>query len=370
MANDRVRLPRSAGAETMRSVAAFNAELVVVARGSRGITQASLAEQMGWSQGKASKVEHGLTSIDEGEIRKLAAILDYPPSLFLVSSRAEGFGSCCEHHRKRSTTPLKLLNQLHDLINIWRIQIGALLRGIELPHDPTFPAMDVDEFDPETAAQSLRAAWRLPRGPVRDLAGAVERAGGIIMTTDFVTPKIDAVSQWPDGLPPLFFLNRSKPVDRWRFSLAHEIGHIVLHSIPSPNAEKEADRFAAEFLMPRDEIYDELRNLTIPAAARLKLKWRVAIQALIRRAKDLGAITAGRYKSLCVRVSQLGYRKSEPNPLVPEPPKMLRLIIDSYLKGKGYDINELSHVAMALPERFAEDFLRSGEEEATFRVIG
>jgi Zn-dependent peptidase ImmA (M78 family) len=262
-----------------------------------------------------------------------------------------------------------MLNRLHDEINIRRIQVGRLLRGVTLPHEPNIPQMDIDDYKiPEEVAKLLRAAWQLPRGPILNLIDAIERAGGIVVLCDLHTPKIDAVSQLATGLPPLLFLDRDKPMDRCRFTLAHEIGHVVMHTVPTPNAEKEADRFAAEFLMPEREITSDLKGLTIAKAANLKLKWRVSMQALIRRAKDVRAIDNGRYGSLSVRISQLGYRKDEPNPIKAETPKMLRGIIDLYLRDRGYSVKELSVVMLCLEDEFRREYLRE-ETDRGFRVF-
>lgn len=336
----------------------FNADILSVARGSRGLSQSELAARLKWSQGKASKVEHGMIELSEEEVCEVARVLNYPVDLFYQGDSIRGFGTCCLYHRKRTTTPTRTLNQLHDTINIRRIQISRLLRGVALPGEADFPSLDIDKYGtPETAAQMLRAAWQLPRGPIKNLSDAVESAGGIIVLMDLGAPKIDAVSQRAIGLPPIFFLDRNKPADRCRFTLAHEIGHIVMHQTPSSNAEEEADRFAAEFLMPEREIKADLRQLTIPRAAVLKLQWRVAMQAIIRRAKDTGAISAAAYRSLCVRISQLGYRKNEPNPIERETPKTFRRIVDLYLGERGYSVAEISSAMLSAEDEFRELYL-------------
>lgn len=349
-------------------MAQFNPQMLTLARGSRGLTQTAFAKQMSWSQGKASKVEHGLIELSESELESVATALLYPTELFYQGDSARGFGTCCLYHRKRTTTPVRALNKLHDTINIRRIQLARLIRGIALPNEPNFPALDIDEYEsPEQIAQLVRATWQLPRGPVRNLAEVIEAAGGLIVMMDLETPKIDAVSQRSPELPPIFFLDRSKPADRCRFTLAHELGHIVMHRTPTPNAESEADRFAAEFLMPAREIERDLLNLTIPKAAALKLQWRVAMQAIIRRARDTGKISQSKYQSLCVRISQLGYRKIEPNPIEPEPPKILRQIVEMYLNERKYSIAELSAATLCEEQEFRDAFLCS--EQPAFRVV-
>ena len=339
----------------------FNKEILIVARGCRGISQAEFAKKMSWSQGKVSKVEHGFLQVREDEAAKIAECLQYPVELFYEAAEVTGFGTCCQYDRKKLSTPVRKLNQLHDEINLRRIQISRLLRGVELPHELNFPDLDVDRYgSPEEVARLLRATWQLPRGPVRNLVDVVERAGGVVVMCDMPVATIDAVSQRSRGIPHLFFLDRTKSVDRSRFTLAHEIGHLVMHSIPTPEAEAEADRFAAEFLMPAREIAADLRDLTLPKAAQLKLKWRVSIAALIYHAKRIGAITDQRYKSLYVRLSQLGYRKNEPNPLQSEKPKMLRWVIDVYLKERRYSMAELSKAALAHEDQFRRDYFDSG----------
>lgn len=347
----------------------FNPEILTIARGSRGKSQADLALALNWSQGKASKVEHGMLQLSDDDVASVARELRYPVELFFQQDSVRGFGSCCQYHRKRATTPIKAINQLHDTVNIRRMQISRMLGSVTLPHEPNFPPLDIDEFDyPEQAAQALRAAWNLPRGPIDNLADAVEAAGGIVVLMDLNTPKIDAVSQRAPGLPPVFFLNRDIPADRCRWTLAHEIGHIVMHATPSPNAEEEADRFASEFLMPKREIAADLRRMTIPRAAALKQKWRVSMQALIRRAKDVGASSPSEYQSMCVRISQLGYRKQEPNPINAERPQILRMVIDIYLRDRGYSVNGLSAVALSTEDEFREVYL-ADQTQPQLRIV-
>ena len=90
--------------------------------------------------------------------------------------------------------------------------------------------MDLAEFGtPEKIATLVRQMWNLLPGPIGNLTRAIEAAGGLVLKCDFGTSKLDAFAQWPSGMPPLFFVNKSAPADRYRYTLAHEIGHIVMH---------------------------------------------------------------------------------------------------------------------------------------------
>ena len=113
-------------------------------------------------------------------------------------------------------------------------------------------------------AQSIRQLWLLPRGPVDDVTSLLETAGVIVIGFDFGTDLCDGFSQHgSDNLPPIIFTNTRQPKDRLRFSLVHELGHIVMHRLPNPNMEAEANRFAAEFLMPTSDITKDFYNLSL-----------------------------------------------------------------------------------------------------------
>jgi Zn-dependent peptidase ImmA (M78 family) len=232
--------------------------------------------------------------------------------------------------------------------------------------------MDVDDYEsPEKIAEFVRAAWQMPRGPIGNLISLVESMGAIVIPFDFGTDDVDAVGQWTWGLPPLFFLNSAAPTDRMRFSLAHEIGHIVMHRVPTPDLEKEADRFAAELLLPAADITDELRALTLQKAMRLKLRWRVSAQALITKAKTTKAVSDRKYASLYSYLSKLGYRKKEPFTLAPEVPTTLSRLVGLHISHLGYSLDDLCQIAFVSDEEFRLTYLgESNDPDKPLRFFG
>jgi Zn-dependent peptidase ImmA (M78 family)/DNA-binding transcriptional regulator YiaG len=330
----------------------FNPEMLRLARGSRPFTQSELAEQLGISQSKIAKWEDGLLVPSSPDVTRLAAILEFPDDFFFQPDRVYGFGSCCMYHRKRKSVPLKTLNLIHDRINVIRMHVSRLIRRTQLEPSLELPRLDIDEYgsSPERIAQVMRATWRMPSGPIKSLIYWVEAAGGIVIQMNMGTDRINAVSMWPPNLPPLFFINSKIPADRWRFTLAHEIGHLVMHQTPTPDAEREADRFASEFLMPSREIGPELSRLSLPIAARLKHRWRVSMQALIMKAKDTGQISPAKCKSLFSYMGKLGYRKVEPEMISPETPTTIRSIIKLHTETLGYSMEKVANVSLCLTE--------------------
>jgi Zn-dependent peptidase ImmA (M78 family)/DNA-binding Xre family transcriptional regulator len=348
----------------------INPAMLTLARESRGMTQGHLAAEVGVSQGKVSKFEGGMLAVPAAELERIARALDYPPDFFVQQDEVRAVGSGCQYHRKRQSMPVGELRAIHARMNVTRMQIARLLRGADVEAENRFPRIDVDECagGPAEIARLVRRDWGLPPGPVAHLVRSVEAAGGIVVWCDFGTRKLDAITQCVPGLPPLFFLNRACPVDRTRFSLAHEIGHVVMHRIMSEDGEKEADTFASEFLMPEVDVRGQLAKLTIPKAAILKTHWRVSIAALIRRGRDLGVITDSVYRRLYTEMTQAGYKTEEPNPLTAEGPTVLSDLVRVHLEDHAYSTKQLANLllttehnlfAQYLPER---TFLRLARE--------
>ena len=122
-------------------------------------------------------------------------------------------------------------------------------------------------------------------------------------------------------------LDLDKPGDRLRFSAAHELGHVLVHTESKPLSrevrEAEADTFASAFLLPREAMLDELSPaLTLAGYSRIKARWGVSMQAVIRRSFDLGVIDRDRYRSLQIQISSRGWRKDEPVDIPKETPAL------------------------------------------------
>jgi Zn-dependent peptidase ImmA (M78 family) len=141
-------------------------------------------------------------------------------------------------------------------------------------------------------------------------------------------------------------------------SVAHELAHLVLHAGKNRLGvdETEADEFAAEFLMPEAVMRSVLRTpVTLSALAEIKSVWRVSLQALIRRAKDLNIITDRQYRYLFEQLSSLGWRTIEPISIEPEKPRAIRQMAEM-LYGDPIDYRALAN-DMALTPEFVREAL-------------
>lgn len=159
-------------------------------------------------------------------------------------------------------------------------------------------------------------------------------------------------------MPPLFFVNASASGDRLRYSLSHEMGHIVMHEVHTEDMEREANRFAAEFLMPANDIRSSLDGLSLPKLATLKPYWKVSMAALLKRATDLKKITERQVRYLWMQMGRLGYRTREPAELeIPvEKPTTLRELFDVYTDELNYSIADLSNLLDVFEHHVRADY--------------
>ena len=347
----------------------INPEMIILAREAMGFTQSDLARETKTTQATISRYEAGTVDVPNEHLQALSRVLRSPSVLFFWE---EGlYSASCLYHRRRKQMPMKELKKIHAQVNVLRIQATRLLRYMEIESTYAFHRIDMQKSGgPAGAAAQLRRLWQLPTGPVRSVVGAIERAGGIIFHCPFDTVHVDGISQWPldaPDLPPVFFVNSKLPGDRQRLTLAHEIGHITLHHLPTDDPEREANEFAGEFLMPAKEIEDELTELTLPKAAALKSHWKVSMQALVFRSRQLGRISEERYTHLFTEMARKGYKKCEPVPLPAEIPSMLRELIRVHKTSSDQTETDLSTFMGMLEEDFRKTYWR---DLSGLRLVG
>ena len=287
-------------------------EAITTARRARGLTQAELADRVGITQAALSRYEHALRIPTEPVLAEIAEALGVTPDLLNRADRVEGVIAITAHMRRRATAKATIWHRLEAQLMLYRLHVKHLFDEIELRTSLTIPWLDPFDYDPATAARIIRMQWRMPSGPVRDLTGWMEKAGCTIFGSDFGTPSVDALSQW-SGPHPVVMINTAAPVDRMRFTLAHELGHLCMHSQGVPDdVEADANAFAAEFLMPEEMIRPQLHNLTTGRLHDLKRLWGVSMRALIERGYNLGTVSSRQRTYLYKRIGALGWRIREP----------------------------------------------------------
>ena len=355
--------------------------MLILARESRGITQAELATAMTQqaadsgpvSQGYVSRAEAGRLEVTGARLMLYASALRYPAEVLCTDPQLHGVGVGLVHHRKRASLGAPALRRIHAELALARMQTRALLALAGHEHRHRYHRIQVTDYDTASdAAMTVRAEWGLKAGAVPELVPLIEKAGGLVLVRDLGARELDAVTQWIDRDPPLFLINAHAPADRFRFSLAHELGHVFMHDEPGASTvqEKQADEFASELLMPADTVRADLKRgrLDLSRLLELKHRWGVSMAALLRRASTLGVISEWQYRNLMVEMSALGYRTQEPSDLVRERPRFVPELVAYLRHNRGHTLDHLTAVAGLLPDEFAQLYIDTPHSDAPIEV--
>jgi len=207
---------------------------------------------------------------------------------------------------------------------------------------------------PEDAARAVRQHWHFPPGPVPDITKAIEDAGVVVFDCHFDTRFFSGMSLPTQEINYVIFVNGNMPGDRMRFTLAHELAHIIMHQIPTPSMEEEADRFAAELLMPSHEVRSQFYKVSLERLAVLKRYWKVSMAALLQHARRLNRITEHKYRSLWTEMGKVGYRLQEPEELEipPDKPSLISELIELHHTKLGYTREDLSRLLGLFVEEY------------------
>jgi Zn-dependent peptidase ImmA (M78 family)/DNA-binding XRE family transcriptional regulator len=320
----------------------INLEILKLARESRGLSQKELSVLLGIEQGTLSKVENEFLSMDNELIDKIAIALDYPRDFFFQKWDVHLVSG---HYRKKISLPQKEVKKQQSRMTIVEWQLEKLLNSVELPTS-NLPNWDC-EYDgsPDMCANYVREYWKMPKGRIDNITQLVEANGVLVIAMDL--GEFDGFSMFSNSGVPVIFVNKNVPGDRFRFIVAHELSHLILHFAKKIDenrlTEDEAHLFASEFLIPSREIKPHLTKLTIEKLATLKSYWKVSMQAiLVKSFKQLSVISQDQYYYLWKQMSYLGYRKKEPILIARETPSLMNDIIGLHLNELGYTKSELS----------------------------
>src|SRR6185437_12290831 len=308
----------------------FLGERIRQAREIRGLTQEELANRIGCSQALVAQFEAGFKMPNNDFVESVVDATEFPIT-FLNEPPHPEFGIAEILLRAQRTAKRReILNTVRYAEHIHAIYASI---AAKLKHIPVRIPEVVDS--PKEAVKQVRKSLGLePNAPVADLTNVLERAGVRFVILPPL-PGRDAFCIWlradDEEIPIVAVAGGREDGDRYRLSVGHELGHLVMHRSflrkSNKEVEEEAWAFAAELLLPEGAMRDELiPPLTITTLARMKPRWGVSIAALIRRAYELNIVTKRQYHYLSHQMSALGYKTREPkNVDVPvEKPRLLR----------------------------------------------
>ncbi|WP_330474740.1 helix-turn-helix domain-containing protein [Terrabacter sp. C0L_2] len=304
----------------------IDTQRVQLLRSARGLTQTDLANALDVPSSTFARIENGRLEADESVIEVIARSLGCSPKvlttpIFDVLYTRPWLRAYADAPKK--TVDQYVADTLLAVENIDSLHLRRMPDRL-----PAFSGDPQDEADVDDFALEVRQAADVPmESGVPNVTRAAERLGCVVLPMDHELGKHLGLSTRVDDVPVIRVSRAGErvPGDRQRFTMAHELGHILLHSTcPPPDSseqareiEKQAHRFASAFLLPGDAFLEDLstargNRVTLSSLLALKERWGVAIKAMVVRLQQLGRIDSDQARSLYKQISARGWNTGEP----------------------------------------------------------
>lgn len=296
------------------------------ARKASGLSLRNLGEQIALSHAAVKKYEDNEVTPSSDVLIKLAKALHVKVEYFF---RPERFTLKNIQYRKHADMPARQLKEISAIV------LDQIERRVEL--ESLFPTPPVQTFsikklpkiinhidDVEKLADQIRSQWNLGSDPIPDLIDIFEENGIKVFGIDNKQySKFDGLYVKVNNMP-VFVVSNQSPGDRQRFTLAHELGHLLLENRigNTLNIESCCDRFAGAFLLPGQSLINVLgrrRNLIEPRElSLLKQEFGISMTCILHRADETGIISNTIHRQLRSEFNERGWSKNEPGEQYPK----------------------------------------------------
>lgn len=293
------------------------------------MTQKDVAEGLGVSPSLISRYERGKARPDSSFVLEVAEALGVRAESLLRSTYVEVTKPDFRAFQRLSKgEEASILARVGEWIERY-LELEQLVGSTpRFQFEPT----RVSSFtDIEEAAERLRNEWGLGVDPIDNLTESLEDKGVRVCPLE-ADADFDALTFWAEDDTPVIAVRKGVPGDRQRFSIAHELGHLVLR-VHRLDEEDAANRFAGAFLVPRENVIGELgehrKALNPHELHLLKHKYGLSMAGWVYRAKDVGVLSESGARKMWRLFSKNGWRRKEPGEFFEpeEPTRMKRLLL-------------------------------------------
>jgi Zn-dependent peptidase ImmA (M78 family)/DNA-binding XRE family transcriptional regulator len=334
------------------------ADRIRQARLAAGLTLGALGEKVGVSHTAIQKYEKGLLTPSSSQLLKLARACGIRTEYFFRTHTVEllqpefrklsTFGKTAQDALK-----IKVVELIEKRVEL----LGAFPESPLLTFAPPagLPERIESPEEIEAFSDQVRNAWLLGMNPIADLTDTLEGLGLLVIVVDEENPGfsgLTANARTDDGREyPIVAVSKRWPGDRQRFTLAHELGHLLLGGrlADGIDEEKACNRFAGAFLAPRVAVHQMLGQqrhaLEWQELYVLKHEFGLSMGGWLHRAKQCAVISDTAHLSMVKRFSAKGWRKIEPgDPLPQEHPRLFdqlvyRALAEQYIsEGKAAEL--------------------------------
>lgn len=266
------------------------------------------------------RYEKGEVVPDSEKIGWLSKAMSVSPDYFFRPTQVD-LGEV--EYRKLDKMPQKEAVAIKEKTKEYLSRYLELEEILGLPTSFVNPLADFDTVisyaQVNEAAKQLRDKWDLGLGPIFNIVELLEDKHIKVVKLN-VDEDFDGLQTYVNQTIPVVAYNikKANKPDRIRFTLLHELAHLLLRFGVISEKEKEnlCHQFAGAMLIPEQTIREELglhrTKLSPQELGNIKKQYGISMQAIIMRAKYCGIINEHYTKQLFFFFKQMDWRVDEP----------------------------------------------------------
>ena len=274
----------------------------------RCLSQQNVADELGISKQMICKYESGESMPTSSKLLDLSKLFGLKVDYFFSSFQVE-LGEI--NFRKKSNFPMKKQDSLKEQIKInlenylWvedSLSIDYNFKNI-IENSKINSIEDI-----ENIVLKLRNDWNIGIDPIHNIIQLLEDKEIKVIELFDVDEKFDGMATYVNNKFPVIVVNGNFPVERKRFTLLHELGHLLLN-LPECNVKEEenfCNKFAAEFLFPKNIVIQEFggkrEHITLTELISTQKKYGISIPAIVYRLVDAGILSKQRHTSFYKKI--------------------------------------------------------------------
>jgi len=324
--------------QTMKTIIS---QKIKSARSLKGISQQELADAIGVTKQMISKYEKGESIPSSSNLLKLSKSLLVKIDYFF---KPDNIDLGVMNFRKKSSFSTKKQESLKQKIKLSLanyLEIEELLQ-IDYSFSNTIGNKKIkSNKDIEHVVLLLRNEWEIGLDPIHNIIQLLEDKEIKVVELFDVEESFDGVATFVNNKFPVVVVNGNFPVERKRFTLLHELGHLLLN-LPNNNikeVENYCNLFASEFLFPQKLVIKEFGNkrnlVSLNELIEVQKKYGISIQAIVHRLVQAGIFTDNRKIDF--------YKKINSNPSLKKEVNMARFATPE----KSYRFEQLIYRALS-----------------------
>lgn len=271
-------------------------------RVSSGMTQSLVAEKVGISLLAYRNIESGESQPSANTLEKLAKVFNVNPGKFWEESEQT---IKAVRFRALESKNIRKREEIIYTVADWLVEFNKLLELLKQETKYEYRLKDISGTTTDPIEMSKKARKQLDisdNEPIRDICSLIESRAGIkIYAKEFFSDSFFGLSLIDNKSDKVIVVNtwNKISVERRKFTVAHELGHILLHensyqeniTDENPQEEQEANRFASYFLMPKNMFIEEWLKYDnysfIDKVIKIKQTFGVSYQVVLYRLYDI-----------------------------------------------------------------------------------